>query len=326
MARTLRLQTSVNFVSRVGKRYSSVQCTDALSVTETTRPLLKGEWVMSYFKQTTIQRSCAEKNRATFESCFDTVIGQAEAFVAGVEKLKMTFSPTYLTSWGVNAPPDEVIINHKDGRKEIFYTNKPDPSETPDQPVISLEDLLALADIDLEKQNEEANGFQADDGIPLSAPHRFMGGNLVIELEIRNIDYFKPFSTKVIAELKVERAKISEPYGPGVEVIYKGSLPVTLQSHDEVRVEREWHGFSLQFEGAGLVGIIDPLALIAALTNAFVLVGMCTLAVDKIGEFFSEQFYDDKYEDDEERAGLEKMLLNMVGLLWAPGGDGFNSV
>jgi hypothetical protein len=28
--------------------------------------------------------SCAQKNRATFASCFDTVIGQADAFVAGV--------------------------------------------------------------------------------------------------------------------------------------------------------------------------------------------------------------------------------------------------
>jgi hypothetical protein len=89
------------------------------------------------------------------------------------------------------------------------------------------------------------------------------------------------------------------------------SVPVTLQSHDEVRVEREWHGFSLLFEGSGLVGITDPLALMAALTNSFVLLGMCTLAVDKIGELISEQFYDDKYEDDEERAGLEKMLEAM---------------
>jgi hypothetical protein len=48
--------TAVNYVTPAGKRYQDVQCTDALSVTETTRPLLKGEWVLSYFKQTTVQR------------------------------------------------------------------------------------------------------------------------------------------------------------------------------------------------------------------------------------------------------------------------------
>ena len=236
--------------------------------------------------------------------------GEAQAFVAGVEKLKLSFSPVYMTSWGVTAPPDEVVINHKDGRKEVFATAKRE-GKTPDQPVISVKDLLALAGIDLEKQNKQALGFQAKADIPMSAPHRFMGGNLVVKLEFTNIDYMDPFSTKVVAELKVETANTVEPYGPGVEVIYKGSVPVTLQSHDEVRVEREWHGFSLEFEGAGQLGVTDAFALVAALTNAFVLIGMCTLAVDKIGELFSEQFYDDKYEDDEERAGLEKMLAAM---------------
>jgi hypothetical protein len=69
-----------------------------------------------------------------------------------------------------------------------------------------------------------AVGFPSKTNLPMTAPHRFMGGNLVVKLEISNIQYFKPFSRKVVAELKVERAKTSDPYGPGTEVIYKGSV------------------------------------------------------------------------------------------------------
>lgn len=296
---------SVNYVTRAGDRYSNVQCTDALSVTETSRETLNGRWVLSHFKQTNIQRTCANKNSATFESCFDTVIGAGEAFVAGVEDLVLEFDPVYMTSWGVNAAPDELVIDHADGRKETFA------KDSVDRPRIKVKDLLALADIDLDKQSTEAVGFQAKTQLPMRAPHRMMGGRLIVKLEISNLNMFRPLSRKVVAKVNVKRVTTWEPYGPGVEVVYKGSVPTTLQSHDEVRVEREWTGFSIEFESGGLVGKTDPFAVITALTNAFVLMGMCTLAVDKIGEFFSEQFFDDKYEDDEERAGLEKMLDHM---------------
>jgi len=45
------------------------------------------------------------------------------------------------------------------------------------------------------------------------------------------------------------------------------------QSHDESRVEREWSGIYIEFEGAGSIGHTDAFQTILAITNAFVLIG-----------------------------------------------------
>jgi len=84
-------------------------------------------------------------------------------------------------------------------------------------------------------------------------------------------------------------------------------VPGSLNAHDQTRVERDWSGIFVEFMAAGTVGVTDVLTTIVAVTNAFVLIGMATFAVDFVGMTISSSFYDDKYEDDGEREILENI-------------------
>ena len=62
-------------------------------------------------------------------------------------------------------------------------------------------------------------------------------------------------------------------------------------------MERTFTGVEIIYESGGTVGVFDIFTLMLAVPNAFVLIGMATTICDA-RTATSEQFMDDKYEDD----------------------------
>lgn len=117
----------------------------------------------------------------------------------------------------------------------------------------------------------------------------------------------------VTASLSSKGAFVSPP----AEVTYLGpaaSPPEDDDLHmmDQRFVVRSYHAVTLAFVGSGLIGVAEFYATMAAITNAFVLIGMATFFVDFLGAFISDTFSDDRYEDDGERLGLEAMLASLA--------------
>lgn len=111
-------------------------------------------------------------------------------------------------------------------------------------------------------------------------------------------------------------------FGPATHVYYVGgyqdfddNLP-SLQSHDQVRVERHWSGVFIEYESGGEVGKVDLITTMMAITNAFVLIGMATAIVDNIGQLISARFYDDKYEDDGGEVPRVRLVVIMPRIVY----------
>lgn len=226
----------------------------------------------------------------------------ADAFTVHVEALKLHFAVKVETSWGMDQVPDELTIKYPSGATIISH-----PKATGQHTTLSVAQLLELAGVDLDAPSESAVGTAAVFN-QVRAPHRLMGLRLKVKLLCTNVNPWRPFDDSLHVTLTVESAPVTERLGPATRVIYMGGgVPGSLNAHDQTRVERDWSGIFVEFMAAGTVGVTDVLTTIVAVTNAFVLIGMATFAVDFVGMTISSSFYDDKYEDDGEREILENI-------------------
>mmetsp|Transcript_23534 Transcript_23534/g.57647 ORF Transcript_23534/g.57647 Transcript_23534/m.57647 type:complete len:588 (+) Transcript_23534:303-2066(+) len=304
------LPDSVDYVGAgaPGLTFADPQCVTSLSPDEFIRR--EGHmnlWVLTHFRQSVVKRKCEGKNLETFVECVDTVNSTTDGFVVNPEMMNVEFQMSVMTSWGLNEAPEELVIAFPGGARKVYY-----PQKNGDHAMLSVAELLELADLDLDAQSPTAEGTAARFNVK-RAPHRLMGVHLKVRLECRNTNPWRPFSTTLMANLEVKHVTSVRRLGPEKQIIYQGPQDVvSVQSHDEVRVERDWSGIYVEFEASGSVGETDAFQTILAITNAFVLIGMATFAVDFIGQMISTSFYDDKYEDDGERAGLESMLASMA--------------
>lgn len=297
----------VDYVSPKGLTFRDPQCVAALDPTEFTRENEKTVWFHTHLRQKTILRNCSGAAAGTFGTCTETVNDTVDAYVANVETLGLEFRPTVQTSWGWDEAPDELTITYPSGASSKSY-----PKATGAHSVLTVSQLLELASIDLDELSTTAEGTAAVYNVK-RAPHRLMGLHLKMKVTCTNVNPWRPFEEVLSAKLTVESSVVSERLSPTAQVIYLGGGSAgTPQMHDQTRVERSWSGIFIEFEGAGSVGVTDAFTTIIAVTNAFVLIGMATFAVDFIGQMISTSFYDDKYEDDSERAVLGTISQHLL--------------
>ena len=303
----------VDYVTPSGARYNDPTCVTVMQPSEFTSKDPKSMWINTHLRQRTLTRSCTGATSTNFgTSCVETVNTTVDAYIANVESLGLEFRPYVQTSWGWDEPPDRLIIEYPSGHSTTVY-----PKQTGQHTLLTVAQLLELASVDLDESSTEAEGtaavFQAK-----RAPHRLMGLNLKVRLTCTNLNPWRPFEEVLEAKLSVMKSVVTQRNGPPTQNIYLGGASSgtstaagTPHVHDGTRVERSWSGIYVEFEGAGNVGITDPFTTIIAVTNAFVLIGMATFAVDIVGQLISSRFYDDKFEDDGERAVLEGIAAHL---------------
>ena len=176
---------------------------------------------------------------------------------------------------------------------------------------ITLEDLLEAAGVNLDDYNDylcivgedEANGG-CTQGSTTGLTYRMTGIKLLVTVKFESVHYLEPMNNDVWATLSVTSIPSKQMHSLGTDVHYMDS---GNPWHSNI-MERTFNGVEIIYESGGTVGVFDIFTLMLAVTNAFVLIGMATTICDALGTATSEQFMDDKYEDDGERAGLEYML------------------
>ena len=306
----------VDYVSVANDTYKDPQCV-RLDAWEFTQKDANALWVNTHFRQRTVTRTCPGKDGTEFKACTETVSNVRDAFIAGPEHLALDLSFTVTATFGLAQPPAELIIRKPDGS-----TVTHSPGLKNDAARLTIGDILSSAGIDLDAQSPTAAG-KSSVFASKRAPHRLMGVHLRVKLESTNTnpDPWRPFDTTLRTFVSVEFVPTKEMFGPATHVYYVGGHldfddnEPSLQSHDQVRVERHWSGVYIEYESGGEVGKVDLITTMMAITNAFVLIGMATAIVDNIGQLISARFYDDKYEDDGEREILE----NIASQLEEPG-------
>lgn len=306
----------VDYVSVANDTYADPQCV-RLDASEFTQKDANNLWVNTHFRQKTITRTCPGSDGTEFKTCTEATSNVRDAFVARPESLAVDLSFTVTAAFGLAEPPAELIIKRPDGS-----TVTHSPGVGNDAARLTIDDILTNAGIDLDAESTTATGTGAVFATK-RAPHRLMGVHLRVKLESTNTnpDPWRPFDTTLRTFVTVEFVPTKEMFGPATHVYYVGGYQdfddgqPSLQSHDQVRVERHWSGVFIEYESGGEVGKVDLITTMMAITNAFVLIGMATAIVDNIGQLISARFYDDKYEDDGEREILE----NIASQLEEPG-------
>lgn len=176
---------------------------------------------------------------------------------------------------------------------------------------ITLKDLLESAGVALDDYNDflcvvgndEADGGCAQ-GSTTGLTFRLTGIKLLVTVKWESVHYLEPLNNDVWATLSVRFIPSKQMHSIGTDARY---MDTGNPWHSNV-MERTFNGVEIIYESGGTIGVFDIFTLMLAVTNAFVLIGMATTICDALGTATSEQFMDDKYEDDGERAGLEYML------------------
>ena len=73
-------------------------------------------------------------------------------------------------------------------------------------------------------------------------------------------------------------------------------------------MERRYQGVRVAFVSEGIIGHPDPLTAVNALINCFVIVLVAVAVTDFLGQWLSDEFAAEKFEDDGERAALDMLL------------------
>lgn len=307
----------VDYVSPGGTIFADPQCVNHLTGPEFTQVNVQDVWVNTHMRQASMRRVCVGADAAAFveaANCELTLVYSHDAFVARPELLEFHIGISVETTYGLRAKPDELVVNFPDGTSRTTY-----PASDGVDLALTFGEILVLAGVQLNATSATASGSGAVFAA-MRAPHRLMGLKLRAQIATTNVnsDPWRPFDTTLRTEVSIFHDATSERTGPGTQVIYGGSrTPTTapfgtsLHTHDETFLLRDWAGTYLQYQSEGKVGVVDLLTAVTAITNAFVLIGMATFLVDFIGQIISSSFYDDKYEDDGERAILENMALQL---------------
>jgi len=176
---------------------------------------------------------------------------------------------------------------------------------------IALKHFLEAAGITLDTYNDYlcvVGKVEADGGCALGSttglPYRMSGVKLLVTVKWTTVHYTEPLNSDAWATLTVKAIPSKQLHSSGTDQEY---LDAGNPWHSLV-LERTFNGVEIVYESGGSVGVFDIFTLMLAITNAFVLIGMATTICDALGTATSDQFMDDKYEDDGERAGLEYML------------------
>jgi len=290
------------------KDYKNIQCTNHLTLNEMSQQSLNSLWIYTHMRQKVLQRVCSSEKRNITDfatRCVDTEIVRADCFIQSIEDVHVKMSMVYSTSWGKEGSPSEVKISRPDGTYELFNTQEGDIPQAKLSTVISMAD----GSLTLESRNRlsYSSGGEADVGDPV---YRLTGMLLAVRVTLENVRQHQPFDYSVQAQISVSLNSKGTWYSPGASVFYFGvpELGNPLHFFERVWMLREYHGVELMFIVGGTIGTPEFFMCLTAVTNAFVLIGMATFMVDLLGAFISDTFKDDRFEDDEERQGLEDML------------------
>jgi hypothetical protein len=234
------------------------------------------------------------------DNCAYSLMGVRRGFTIAPENIFLPLELWYQDSLGNFNQPAKVFFN------DVEYDGTAGALQG-----ITLKDLLEAAGVDLDNYNDylcvvgedEANGGCAQ-GSTTGLTFRMTGIKLLVTVKWQSVHYLEPLNNDVWATLSVTFIPSKQMHSIGTDANYMdGGNPW----HSNV-MERTFNGVEIVYESGGTVGVFDIFTLMLAVTNAFVLIGMATTICDALGTATSEQFMDDKYEDDGERAGLEYML------------------
>jgi hypothetical protein len=234
------------------------------------------------------------------DNCAYSLMGMRRGFTIAPENIFLPLELWYQDSLGNFNQPAKVFFN------DVEYDGTAGALQG-----ITLKDLLEAAGVDLDDYNDylcvvgedEANGGCAQ-GSTTGLTFRMTGIKLLVTVKWQSVHYLEPLNNDVWATLSVTFIPSKQMHSIGTDANYMDS---GNPWHSNV-MERTFNGVEIVYESGGTVGVFDIFTLMLAVTNAFVLIGMATTICDALGTATSEQFMDDKYEDDGERAGLEYML------------------
>ena len=261
-------------------------------------------FVATHIRSRAFTRWC--ENNVTKVGCSIKYNPDENQFPLDPDNLILQFRPRFVTSWGYNGYPSEVIVYDSafTAFKTFLTTNT---NSTAKYPIMYLHEVLRLAGIGLDDRNEldVSTSFSAE--FPI---YRLTGVRLSVELTFSNfrpMSHFKPFDFTPQATMNIQLNS-------------KGSFVTSLDTvHFSGRAEdisesgtiMEYRGVQLEYGAKGLMGKADPYTAMMAIMSCFIMVSVATTVVDIIGAFIYDSFKDDKIEDDGERQHLEHMILNL---------------
>jgi len=283
--------------------YTNMMCVSSLNPKEYAQPGSDYYRIGTSFTQTRLRRDCNDTGVGSgLTGCVTTEVEKASYFVTGTDLNNVLFLPTYSTSWGNSGTPSKIklVLGHDEVRT---YNPK-----TGEWPQMTVKEIVAAAGDPGEYDLDFAHHLMPVDVFGKYPSYRLTGMGINAQVSFTNTYATKPFSTQVECIITFSFATPGSWFEAAPQTFYTAGMP----QMDTDIVIRDWRTVTVFFIPSGTLGIYEFYAMMAAVANAFVLIGMATAIVDILGAFVSETFIDDRFEDDGERQGLEEMLARQA--------------
>jgi hypothetical protein len=303
----------------------SPQCAAHLELPEFSDSTADEVWVYTNFVQRIRQRTCqfpatmanitlvdpveASRLMVTPFNCTVSTVAYHNVFIYEPETVYFELTPTYSTSWVNGMKFDSLTLMSPKGvplgSKYVFHHKMR----------VTLADLLAAAGLDLDTQNVDSGGLGLYAGAASSddngnsattwPTYRNTGVSLRAKVAMSNFRAKKPVNFNVTGEVHIEVASEGAWNFAPLVVNYWGAADET---YDSKWLERRMQGVRIHFVPEGVLGAVDGLTTLNAIINIFVVVGISVAVTDCAGQYVSESFSAEKYDDNGERQALDTLL------------------
>jgi hypothetical protein len=180
---------------------------------------------------------------------------------------------------------------------------------------VTLADLLAAAGLDLDTQNVDSGGLGLYAGAASSddngnsattwPSYRNTGVALRAKVVMSNFRARQPTNFNVTGQVTIEVASAGAWNFAPLLVNYWGAADET---YDSMWLERRMQGVRVHFVPEGVLGHADVLTTLNAIVNIFVIVSIAVAVTDCAGQYVSESFSEEKFDDGGERQALDSLL------------------
>jgi hypothetical protein len=254
----------------------SLRLGDVLAKTES------AVFITTYFQDTPVDSVSA--NAAGLYS--------SNAFVPGVDQMRLVWDHQVSTSWGdvANNPAIEFRRTGEAAASSDARLTSPAGSDVG----VPLVDLLSIAGADLDAVNAGPDG---------SGPlFRLSGTHVKINVAYENTRAARPFDheTKAFADVSFTTGGVWTSLGP--KMVWKADAAGKLHAF-----QRYHYALRVSFVFGGTVGVFDFFTLLVNLVVAMGMLGVAVTVVDAASEYLVSNFDDQKYDDRNDFMTLEAL-------------------
>uniref|UniRef100_A0A7S0R6H3 Uncharacterized protein n=1 Tax=Pyramimonas obovata TaxID=1411642 RepID=A0A7S0R6H3_9CHLO len=282
-------------------------CVDYLALPEFTVQRVNSVGVTTYARQREMtSTNCPilrSKEDAKSSTCKNGENPEREArgsFVQGAEDIQLVFKSSYITSYGASVTEAETTFTAdcalaptpKECRSFKFEEGQP--------VILSLKELMFIAGVNLDAENEDSGGIGVDDpDIKQTWPtYRMTGMRLILSLKYENFFNMKPFFMKNILTVTVVQGN----QGAWTKVDERNILKTMgfkdgTQNGANVTARDMW-GVEMIFSSTSQVGRPSMATFLVTLLGSMVLLALATSMVDITAGMIIQGFRESKYEMD----------------------------